>query len=144
MSGKVGRNELCPCGSGKKHKKCCLPPSGGWSNVADFEWRHLRQLEGSVVDGHLTPYVKELSPLMVEHALLDALPGDLPEALDGELLFNQFFLPWYLFDWIGDGDTYGVKSFDPSLTIAQNYLKYQGETLKTPERRFLEAMGETY
>jgi len=21
---KVGRNDLCPCGSGKKHKKCCL------------------------------------------------------------------------------------------------------------------------
>ena len=21
--GKVGRNELCPCGSGKKYKKCC-------------------------------------------------------------------------------------------------------------------------
>lgn len=22
-AGKVGRNELCPCGSGKKYKKCC-------------------------------------------------------------------------------------------------------------------------
>ena len=22
---KVGRNETCPCGSGKKYKKCCLP-----------------------------------------------------------------------------------------------------------------------
>jgi uncharacterized protein YchJ len=22
--GKVGRNEPCPCGSGKKYKKCCL------------------------------------------------------------------------------------------------------------------------
>jgi SEC-C motif-containing protein len=21
---KVGRNEPCPCGSGKKYKKCCL------------------------------------------------------------------------------------------------------------------------
>lgn len=21
---KLGRNELCPCGSGKKYKKCCL------------------------------------------------------------------------------------------------------------------------
>jgi len=21
---KVGRNEKCPCGSGKKYKKCCL------------------------------------------------------------------------------------------------------------------------
>jgi SEC-C motif-containing protein len=23
-SGKTGRNEPCPCGSGKKYKKCCL------------------------------------------------------------------------------------------------------------------------
>ena len=29
---KIGRNEACPCGSGKKHKRCCLaapaPPKG--------------------------------------------------------------------------------------------------------------------
>ena len=24
MSEKVGRNDPCPCGSGKKYKKCCL------------------------------------------------------------------------------------------------------------------------
>jgi len=24
QSKKVGRNEKCPCGSGKKYKKCCL------------------------------------------------------------------------------------------------------------------------
>jgi len=22
---KVNRNDLCPCGSGKKYKKCCMP-----------------------------------------------------------------------------------------------------------------------
>ena len=22
---KIGRNELCPCGSGKKYKRCCFP-----------------------------------------------------------------------------------------------------------------------
>ena len=22
---KVGRNDPCPCGSGKKYKKCCIP-----------------------------------------------------------------------------------------------------------------------
>jgi preprotein translocase subunit SecA len=21
---KIGRNDMCPCGSGKKHKRCCL------------------------------------------------------------------------------------------------------------------------
>jgi hypothetical protein len=26
MSDKFGRNDLCPCGSGKKYKKCCLAP----------------------------------------------------------------------------------------------------------------------
>lgn len=24
---KIGRNDLCPCGSGKKYKKCCLSSS---------------------------------------------------------------------------------------------------------------------
>ena len=23
-TGKVGRNDPCPCGSGRKHKKCCM------------------------------------------------------------------------------------------------------------------------
>jgi len=24
VSGDIGRNDLCPCGSGKKYKKCCM------------------------------------------------------------------------------------------------------------------------
>lgn len=24
---KIGRNDVCPCGSGNKHKKCCLEPA---------------------------------------------------------------------------------------------------------------------
>lgn len=28
-SQRIGRNELCPCGSGKKYKKCCLRTSSG-------------------------------------------------------------------------------------------------------------------
>ena len=26
---KVGRNETCPCGSGKKYKQCCASKAGG-------------------------------------------------------------------------------------------------------------------
>ena len=28
VTGKVGRNDPCPCGSGKKYKKCCYPKFG--------------------------------------------------------------------------------------------------------------------
>ena len=35
MSNKIRRNDPCPCGSGKKYKKCCMN-KGGFGNV-DFE-----------------------------------------------------------------------------------------------------------
>ena len=28
LTRKPGRNDPCPCGSGKKYKKCCLPKYG--------------------------------------------------------------------------------------------------------------------
>jgi len=31
---KVGRNDPCPCGSGKKYKKCCLQPATGHADAA--------------------------------------------------------------------------------------------------------------
>jgi hypothetical protein len=33
-STKVGRNELCPCGSGKKYKRCCLDNPAPLANAA--------------------------------------------------------------------------------------------------------------
>lgn len=32
LSWNVGRNDPCPCGSGKKFKKCCLPRREAWEN----------------------------------------------------------------------------------------------------------------
>jgi hypothetical protein len=30
---KAGRNDLCPCGSGKKHKRCCANKSASGNRV---------------------------------------------------------------------------------------------------------------
>jgi hypothetical protein len=38
MTGKVGRNDPCPCGSGRKYKKCC---QAGFDEK-DFHYRRLR------------------------------------------------------------------------------------------------------
>ena len=34
VSTKVGRNDPCPCGSGKKHKKCCGTAKAAGPDVA--------------------------------------------------------------------------------------------------------------
>ena len=37
----VGRNEPCPCGSGKKYKRCCLPAKEQSSRPPGQEWHDL-------------------------------------------------------------------------------------------------------
>lgn len=37
LSWKVGRNEPCPCGSGLKFKKCCLPKKLEWERLSSDE-----------------------------------------------------------------------------------------------------------
>ena len=52
----VGRNDPCPCGSGRKYKKCCLAkePRGGGSAAAQTDWQnhaeHDRLVPGEVGD----------------------------------------------------------------------------------------------
>ena len=53
---KIGRNAPCPCGSGKKYKKCCLLPKAGkeqeYASSTKFipVYTQLDQLSNSVVD----------------------------------------------------------------------------------------------
>lgn len=37
---KIGRNEKCPCGSGKKYKNCCLS-SNKYEHLVDFDKKPL-------------------------------------------------------------------------------------------------------
>jgi len=144
MSEKIGRNDVCYCGSGKKFKKCCLQQSLKCLDVPDEEWRNLRQLEGIVIDKHLTPYAtQELPADVIRLALDDCFPEDLPEDLDQELLFSHFFIPWFLFNWI-PLEEFDVKGFDPDKTVSQNYLQMHGNSLNSVERCFIEAMNHTY
>ena len=98
---KVGRNDPCPCGSGKKHKKCCLVNTAPVSNLM---WQKMRRTEGTLI-----PLLEEyMIQRLGENAIGDAwaeftldieieLPEDQPPAE-----FETFFIPWCLFNWISD------------------------------------------
>ncbi|MGA7455634.1 MAG: SEC-C metal-binding domain-containing protein, partial [Rhodoplanes sp.] len=52
---KPGRNDPCPCGSGKKYKHCCLNTgSVPAAAPADLTWRRLRAL----LDGYPTEMLR--------------------------------------------------------------------------------------
>ncbi len=68
MRNRIGRNDICPCGSGKKYKKCCMETA---SIPVDFAWRKLRQLEGIIMDKHLIPYAMETLPKVAVEAAVE-------------------------------------------------------------------------
>lgn len=144
MNTETRRNDPCPCGSGKKYKKCCLQNNS--SNLAsiDFAWHTLRQIEGRVIDNHLMPYItKKIPQEMMTQAIEDFRLADVPEEIDKESLFTKFFIPWFMFNWIAAYD-FEIEAFNPEETIAMNYLNTHSHQLNHREKRFIEAMNQTY
>jgi len=79
---KIGRNEPCPCGSGKKYKKCCLlNPDGKPEPPPPMKYRavytELDQLSNSVVD-----LIKQKN-LDEAEAVSRRLLSEYPDQIDG-------------------------------------------------------------
>ena len=145
MNDKIGRNELCPCRSGKKHKKCCMVTPASVVEAVDFQWQHLRKLEGTIVDQHLIRYVtKELSQEVMHAALADLVPENFPQELDREIYFTNFFIPLFLFNWISSEEDFQLSNFNIKHTIAENYLRIYEKRLNSREKRFIENMNQTH
>ena len=147
MNHKIGRNDFCSCGSGKKYKKCCLMnelSSSSKTSPLDFKWRQLRNLEGTIIDHHLLPFAtRELPEEIMGLVFGGFLPEYLSKAEDQESLFQQFFIPWFLFNWVPHYDL-ELKDFDFLKTIAENYLHSHENHLNSEEKRFIKAMTKSY
>ncbi|MBA2648850.1 MAG: SEC-C domain-containing protein [Legionella sp.] len=144
MTEKIGRNDECPCGSGKKYKKCCSVTTT--AKILDLSWQTLRQTEGRIVDHHLMPYVMDTLPASIlKTAIDDLFPEELPNSIDGEHFFHQFMTPWVLFNWLPEeDDDFGLTNFDVKQSIAINYLKHHQSKLNSKEKRFIEEMDKTH
>lgn len=149
---KIGRNQPCPCGSGKKYKKCCLEQQGPGKALDHMVLgeRRLRKTEA------------ELVGLLLDYA--EARFGDafFEESMDEYLLWDEYepndemrevldagFLSWAAFDWTMDefleqrGEAEGEEDRDPwEQTVAAVFLREHPEKLDSFQKRFLMAVGE--
>lgn len=86
----VGRNDQCPCGSGKKYKRCCLTIQ----NVAQQEspWQKQRIASDSLTDDMIEFGRKQFGEEIFE-AWLDFNQSPLAPPLDEDLSERQIFFP---------------------------------------------------
>lgn len=115
---KVGRNDPCPCGSGKKYKKCC-----GAKATPEFALpEHLRT--GTFLD----EYQFLLQPISMYYEMLLQYDDDRKELSGAEKDFERDFMP---------GTPDGVPD---SLFMPWLYFDFRfGKTGKTVCERFLDS-----
>ncbi len=118
MSNKVGRNDPCPCGSGRKYKKCCQTRF----DETDFQYRRWRQIEARLIPELLSFALETLGPGVIEDAWSEFHDDEPDETYDPETPMNMLFMPWFLFNWIHEAKPPGAKRFEET-TIAESFLK---------------------
>lgn len=130
-----GRNDPCPCGSGRKFKHCCLP-----SRTAEDSARlRLRAAEGRVVDA-LLPFTIETwgQPLML-HAWEDFWNyEDVPEDLATTPEFDPMFVPWLVLGFVPDADADEADADWPTQPIGLEWLATTEPNVSDLERAYIE------
>jgi hypothetical protein len=133
---KVGRNEPCPCGSGKKYKKCCLRTE----EENDFLYRRISQAHHGLVEKVMEFLVHDLKEDIFYEASIDFFQKYLDEE-DQETLVQDFgplFWPWFLFNWeLSEWEIRGRKLeslFSPDTTLFEFYLQKKEPRLDELEK----------
>jgi len=134
---KPGRNDPCPCGSGKKYKKCCLTKAA--APVASLTWQKMRRTEGELM--HIL--LKHADKYYGHYAIGEAwdeftLWNDVPMDPESEPELDTAFLPWFVFNWIPDNAESEEPEDYPEMQVAMHYLKQKGSRLDSFQRRFIE------
>ena len=97
---KVGRNELCLCGSGKKYKKCCLQNA----EADESFYRRLGKAQQEINDKIMKFVSTDLGKKVLEEGFNDFFLGyvDVEEDDDADDMLKEFgpiFWPWLFFNW---------------------------------------------
>ena len=128
------RNDPCPCGSGAKYKKCCLPKERPAPDSEAFLWRRLNAVDEKLVQDLLRFGSRFLGKEQIADAREDFLAGSDPQD-DLSRDDMQTFVPWMLYAW----RPFEEKRALGAPTIAATYLARNASRLDPFEREYLEA-----
>jgi SEC-C motif len=136
---KTGRNDPCPCGSGKKYKHCCLSAGAGTA-PADLTWRRLRTLLDGFPAEMLRFTVEAYGPMAVHEAWNEFMCDEDLE-FDPDTPLIQLFMPWFFNCWAPNPLTTQVvnKSLHQVIPTAA-YLSSNRRRLDPLLLRYLESL----
>lgn len=135
MTTTPGRNDPCPCGSGRKYKLCCLRVI----EETDQRWRDLREIDASVVDAVGAFALDRWGAPLFEEAWTTYFAGtDVPDIPESHPEFGTLFIPWFVFDFRPGRSRKRRRSGWPTRPLAIEYLDVHRDALSEDLRQFIE------
>ena len=132
-SEKIGRNDPCPCASGKKFKNCCLKTA---PVLHDSPWRQQRDAFNRLTDAMMRYAVNFAED--VPDAWLDFNQDESPLPLEEDAAERQMFMPYLLFDWDPEPRSRRRRAEPAPGLVTRSYLLARGSPLPELERLILE------
>ena len=86
--GKIGRNDTCPCGSGKKYKKCCL---NGPREIPQADPGYTDDIIGFIELSNSINDLLEKRDFKKARAVCRQLLNEYPEQIEGISRFAQVY-----------------------------------------------------
>lgn len=122
---KLGRNDPCSCGSGKKYKQCCLKKEQ-LTSQDQFLWRRIRR----AIEGSPMRMLDFSAAYFGKPALLEAWDEFMPwedEPFTFDTPHITIFMPWFFYEWKPDPRRSSVRheAID-GRTPGRAYLDYEG------------------
>jgi hypothetical protein len=129
---KIGRNDPCPCGSGKKHKHCCLP---GYAPSIDHLWARQHE-ESDRLTREITRFALFKFGDQIYEAWRDFNMCDVLKPLEEAGGERQIFMPYFLFQW--NPCARRTTARGRGGVVARWYMLEKSKQLTAMERLFLE------
>ena len=131
----VGRNDPCPCGSGRKFKHCCLRIQDGEDSLR----LQLRSAEGALVPALFSYAAQEFGNEFFEEAWDEFfLWTDVPEDFEHSKEFGTTFDPFLVFDFVPDAAEDPLPDGWPTEPLALHFLHQEIESAPELHRTFIE------
>jgi hypothetical protein len=140
---KTGRNDPCPCGSGKKYKHCCLSNSAiafPGPNRSDTPWNRQRDASDNLtaqLQRHLERDMPELGDFVLD-AWMEFNQDEDPVSLDEMPHELSIFSPYLLFDWTPDRARRRSTAKPQGGSLVRSYLKNAANRLSDLEHLILQ------
>jgi hypothetical protein len=135
---KPGRNDPCPCGSGRKFKHCCLLKAEAIP-ADELLWGRVRRAIDPLPRDLLREAQRHFGEIGLAEAWHEFQLFESEEPFDEESKYTSLFIAWFLHDWLPDPADTKLPIEVQDVTVANAYLTRVGARLDPIARRYVEA-----